>query len=75
MIFLITKAEVILPLIKPISEKKSLYTDTSNRKDPTSIDKKISDRSEVIEMPKVKYITSESKYITSTHSRSRTQFI
>lgn len=73
--FLIAKAEAMLLLIKLISEKKSPYTDASNRKDPTSIDEEILDRSEVTKMLEVKYITPKSEYITSTQSKSGIQSI
>lgn len=38
--FLIAKVKAILPLIKPISEEKSLYIDVFNKKDLGSINYK-----------------------------------
>lgn len=73
--FLTAKAKAMLPLSKPISKKKSPYTDISNKKDPIDIDEKISNKSEVVEMPEVKHIIPKIKYITSTQSRSRIQSI
>lgn len=55
----------MLLLIKSISEEKSLYIDTFNRKDLTDINKKILNKSEVIKMSKIKYITPKSKYTIS----------
>lgn len=64
--FPMAKIEAILLLIKPISKEKSLFTDAPDRKNPTSSDKEMSDRSKVAKMPEVKHIISESKHITST---------
>lgn len=55
-----------MPLVESISEKKSLYTDVSDKRNLTNIDEKMSDKSNVVKMLKVKYIMLESKYITST---------
>lgn len=41
--FPMAKAKAMLLLIQPISKKKSLYTNFLNKKDPTSINKKIPD--------------------------------
>ena len=69
------KAEAILPLIKPTSEKESPYTDSFNKndlaldlKDPVVIDKvaKMSGRSKNTKMANVKHIPIESKYTTSS---------
>lgn len=73
--FPIAKSEAMLTLVKPISKKKSSYTNAPDRKDPTNIDEKMLDRSEAAKKPEVKYITLESKYITSTQSRLGIQFI
>lgn len=64
-----------MSLVKLISEKKSLFTNVLNRKDLASIDVEILDKSEVVKMPEVKYITLESKYITFIQLGSRIQSI
>ena len=65
----------MLPLVEPISEEKSPYTDALDRRDPAGIDEKMPDRSEAAEMPEVKLITPESEHTTSTRSRSGIQSI
>lgn len=73
--FLIVKTKPILFLIESIIEKKSLYTDALDRKDPVTINKKMLNKSKITKMLEVKYITPESKHTTFTQSGSRIQFI
>lgn len=60
-----TKAKAILSLVKPISEKKSLYTDIFDKKDQVSIDKKILNKYKAAKLPEIKLIILANKYITS----------
>lgn len=55
------KINAILLLVKLISEKKSSYINTFNKKDLTSIDEEISNKNQTTEMPNINYITSESQ--------------
>lgn len=64
--FSMTEAKEMLPLVEPISKKKSSYTNAPNRKDPANIDEKMLNKSEIIKMPEVRHITSENKYTTTT---------
>lgn len=67
--FSIAKTEAILPLVKPFNEKKSLYTDTYDKRNPADINKKMPNKNEVAKMPEVKLIIFESKYTIFTWSR------
>lgn len=60
------KVEAILLLVKLIIKKKSLHTNTFDKRNLFGIDEKMSDKSEVAEMSKIKYITLKSRYITFT---------
>lgn len=64
--FFLAKIKVILPLIKPISKKKSLYIDIPDKKNPTSINEKILNKSKIIKMLDIKPIIPKNKYITSS---------
>lgn len=78
------KTEAILPLVKPISEKESAYTDTLDKKDLT-LDKKdtasidepaeMPCRSENIKMPNIRHILSRNKHTTFSQLRTRILFI
>lgn len=74
---LIVKAEDMLSLIKPISIKKSLYTNIFNKKNLASINKiaKIPGKNKDLKIPDIKYIIFKSKYITFSRLRSKIQFI
>lgn len=69
------KAKTILLFVKPISEEKSLYINAFDKTNLTGINKKITDKSKIAEMLKIKYITSESKYTAPIQSRSEIQSI
>lgn len=73
--FSMTKAQAILLLIKPISKKKTLYTNALNRKDPAGIVEKMLDKNKAAKMSNVKYITPKSKHITSILLRLKIQSI
>lgn len=52
--------------MEPINEKKNLFIDAFNKKNPASINKKMLNGSKVAEISKVKHITPETKHTTST---------
>lgn len=56
-------------LAKLINEKKSLYRNAFDRKNPANIDKNILHKSKTVKMPKVKLIISKSKHPTSIWSK------
>lgn len=80
----IVKSEVILPLVKLINKKKSLYIDVLNKKNPALDKKDLASIAEAAKMPNknkdtkisdVSYILSNSKYMTFSWSRSEIQSI
>lgn len=68
--FVMVKVKVMLPLIKLMNKEKSLYTNTFDKKDPAGINEEMSDKSEVVEMLDIKYLTLKSKNITSIRSKT-----
>lgn len=78
------KVEVLLPLIKLISKKKSSYIDTLDKKDLvfdirdlTYIDKatKMPGKNKDTKILDIRYILLESKYITFSQSKLEIQSI
>lgn len=64
--FLLIKAIAILPLIKSINKKKSLYKNNIKKKNLASIYEKILDKNKIIKISNIKHIIFDNKPIIFT---------